>query len=283
MKIVMVVVSAAVVVWMVGGGRGVRTARASQVSVTEVGASVVVFGTRAGNVVASVGPDGALLAGTPAAAGTAEIAKLLDARTKSTARYVFVEPEDPATSEGDAGWGKRGAFVTMQELALQLLGGNVMGAAPPLPERLVKLGVDRPRVAFSHVLAFDLNGEAIHIVHQPAGQDQANCIVHFHVANLIYLGEMFPGDGYPRIDVVQGGRVDGLIQILSGWTGKDLKVALARGKVTTGEDVEALVKVMTAVRGSVAKMVQAGKSADEIVAAKPAAEFDAKGCRVMNL
>jgi len=80
-------------------------------------------------------------------------------RTKSAARYVVIYPQDPAHSEGDAGWGPRGAFVAMQENALERLGGHVMGAPRPLPPRLVELGVDRPRVAFSEVLTFDLNGE----------------------------------------------------------------------------------------------------------------------------
>jgi hypothetical protein len=42
-------------------------------------------------------------------------------------------------------------------------------------------------------------------VKQP-GYSDADAIVHFHVANLVYLGEVFPGDGYPEIDPAQGGR-----------------------------------------------------------------------------
>jgi len=261
--------------WLASGRVHAR-ADGAGVSVTEVTRNVLVFGTGAGNVVASVGPDGALLVGTPAAADTAAIEKILEGRTKSAARYVLVGPEDPASSEGDAGWGKRGAFVAMQELAQQLIGGDVMGAPEPLPVRFVKLGVDRPRVAFSDVLAFDLNGEAIHIVHQPAGQVNANCLVHFHVANLIYFGDAFPGDEYPRIELDRGGRIDGLIQILGGWTDKSLKIVPARGKVATGTEMKEFVEMLTAVTGNVRGMVKAGMTTSEIVAAKPAAEFDAK-------
>ncbi len=125
------------------------------VGVTEVTPELLVFATAAGNVVASVGPDGALLVGTPAAA---------------------------------AGWGRRGAFVAMHENALQRISGNVMGPPPPLPPRFTELGVDRPRIAFSEVLAFDINAESIHVVHQKPGYSNADAIVHFHVAKLIYLG-----------------------------------------------------------------------------------------------
>jgi len=42
--------------------------------------------------------------------------------------------------------------------------------------------------------------------------------VHFHVANLVYLGEVFPGDGYPAVDPAQIGQLDELIKTLSSWT-----------------------------------------------------------------
>jgi hypothetical protein len=139
------------------------------VGVTEIAPNLLVFSTTAGNVVASVGPDGALLVGTPTATSTEQISHILAARTKCPVRYVVIARQDLAHSEGDAGWGRHGAFVAMHENALQRVGGNVMGAPPPLEPRFVKLGVDRPRIAFSEVLAFDLNGESIHIVHQKPG------------------------------------------------------------------------------------------------------------------
>ena len=106
------------------------------VGFTEVTPNVVVFSTRTGNVVALVGPDGTLLIGTPSADSTERIFSELAKRTKSPARYVVIAPEDPAHSEGDAGWGHRGAFVVMQEKALERLGGHVMGAPKPLSGRI---------------------------------------------------------------------------------------------------------------------------------------------------
>src|SRR5579862_3646465 len=82
-------------------------------TVTEINPGLLVFSTAAGNVVASVGPDGALLVGTPSAASTPQISNILASRTRSAVRYVVIAPEAPAHSEGDAGWGRRGAFVAM--------------------------------------------------------------------------------------------------------------------------------------------------------------------------
>ena len=245
------------------------------VGITEISQRVLVFSTATGNVVASVGPDGALLIGTPSAASTLQNSKILASRTRSPVRYVVIAPEDSAHSEGDAGWGRRGAFVSMQENALQRIGGNVMGAPPPLSHRFIELRVDRPRIAFSEVLAFDLNEESIHVVHQSPGYSNADAIVHFHVANLIYLGEVFPGDGYPAIDPTQGGTLDGLLKTLTGWTDDKFRVVPARGKVTTGAAVKVFRDMIATVRDRVQKMINLGQDENQILAEHPTADFDA--------
>jgi hypothetical protein len=246
------------------------------VNVTQISPTLLVFATSTGNVVASVGPDGALLIGTPSAASTPTIAKILAQRTKSPTRYVVVFPSNPGHSQGDAGWGRLGAFVAMQENALQRIGGNRMGAPTPLPPRLRQLGVDRPRIAFSEVLAFDLNGEAIHIVRQSPGYSNADAIAHFHVANVIYLGNLFPGDSYPEIDTSQGGTLDGLIKTLDAWTDLKFRIVPQYGKPTTGAAVNAYREMITTVRDRVQRLIQEHKSEAEIVAVHPSAEFDAK-------
>lgn len=246
------------------------------VTVHELGPNIMVFSTATGNVVASVGKDGVLLVGTPSVASTSQISHVLAARTRSPVRYVVIAPTDPSHSEGDAGWGRRGAFVAMQENALGRLGGHVMGATRPLPSRFIQLGVDRPRISFSDVLSFDINGEAIHVVHQPAAYSDADSIVHFHVANLVYLGEVFPGDGYPEIDVAQKGNLEGLIKILSSWTDSSLRVVPARGNVTDGAAVKAFLDMVTTVRDRVRHLIDAGQTEQQVLAAQPTKDFDAQ-------
>ena len=246
------------------------------VRVTEITPGLLVFSTTAGNVVASVGPDGAFLVGTPATASTTYISNLVASRTKSAVRYVVIAPLDLAHSEGDAGWGRLGAFVAMHENALQRIGGNVMGTPPPLSRRFTELKVDRPRIAFSEVLAFDINGESIHIVHQEPGYSNADAIVHFHVANLIYLGEVFPGDGYPAIDPAQGGTLEGLVNTLDGWTDSAFRIVPARGEATNGASVKAFRDMIVAVRDRMKPLIAAGRTEGQILAEHPTAEFDAR-------
>jgi hypothetical protein len=247
-----------------------------RVGITEITPDVLVFSTSNGNVVASVGPDGALLVGTPSSSSTASISSILKARNSSPVRYVVVSPEDPAQSEGDAGWGRLGACVAMQEAALERLGGHAMGAAAPVPPRFVELRIDRPRVSFSEVLSFDLNGEAIHIIHQKAGYSNADAITHFHIANVLYFGEVFPGDGYPRIDQQQGGQIAGLLKILDPWTESRFHVVPARGAVTNGESVKAFTEMIVIIRDRIKSMINEGNTEAEIIARHPTSDFDGR-------
>jgi len=241
---------------------------------TEITPMTLVFSTSGGNVVASVGPDGVLLVGSPSASSTAPISDVLGRRTKSAFRYVVIFPQDSSRSEGDAGWQKRGAFVAMQENALQRLGGGGMGNPKPLPATLAQLGVERPRVAFSEVLKFDINGDAVHIVHQKPGYSDADAIAHFHKANLVYLGEVFPGDGYPEIDAAHGGTLDGLLNTINPWAGGTWRVVPARGNVVDGNALKEYRDMIVAVRDHVYAMVKVCKSEEEIIAAHPTATFD---------
>lgn len=241
----------------------------------EITPNLPVFSTTDG-VVASVGRDGAFLVGTPTAASTSKISDVLAARTKSAFRYVVIAPQDRSHSEGDAGWQRRGAFVVMHENALQRLGGDAMGAPPPPPARFAALGVQHPRMAFSEVLAFDLNGEAIHFVHQKPGYSSADSLVHFHVGTTVYWDEVFPGGGYPKIDESQGGTLDGLLKTLKPWTDGAIKIVPARGRVTNGGTVKAFRDMIVTVQDRVQHLAAAGKTESQAVAEHPTSDFDAE-------
>jgi hypothetical protein len=247
-----------------------------EVSQTEITPSVLVFRTNSGNIVVSVGSDGALLIGTPSRTSTARISDILATRTKSSLRYVVIFPQYGEHAEGDAGWTRRGAFVAMHENALRRLGGAAMGPPTPPPAHWAQLGLERPAIAFSEVLAFDMNRDAIHVVHQKPGYTDADAIAHFHAANLLYFGEVFPGDGYPKVDPGEGGQLDGILTTLEPWTVGTIRVVPARGSVTDGAALKAFCAMIVTIRNRVEAMMKSGKSESQIIAQHPTAEFDSR-------
>ncbi|HPO00305.1 MAG TPA: hypothetical protein PK879_06300, partial [Opitutaceae bacterium] len=82
---------------------------------------------------------------------------------------------------------------------------------------------------------------------------------------------------YPYIDVATGGWIDGMIagcrEILARIDDKTLVVP-GHGPVTDKAHLEAYVAMLSGISAKITPMVKAGKSLDEVKAAKPTADYD---------
>ena len=246
------------------------------VKIEDLSHGVVLFKTSSGNVIGLIGSDGAILVGTPSVESTKEINKFISDRTKSTFRYVVIPDTPVDDSQGDAGWGREGAVAVMQEKALERLGGHAMGPPQSLPLRLVKLGVERPQVSFSDVICFDFKTEAVHVIHQQAGHNNSDWLAHFHVANVVYFGPVFPGDSYPDIDLRNGGSLDGLIAELTPWTDESTRIIPMWGEPANGIAVKEFLNMLMTVQDRVHRLVSEGKSEQQVQSSEVTREFDSR-------
>lgn len=236
-----------------------------QVRVTQLSDHVALIQSAKGNMVASYGGDGAVVAGEMDTLSAAAVAETLLVRSTPSRRIVVLDIAGPGSAgQGDAGWDQRGALVIMQELGVRRMPRG-------FPE-----GLRRPRSEFSQFFSIEMNGESIHAVHQEPGYSNSDVLVHFEGANVIYLGESFPGDGYPRIDAELGGTLDGLLKTLEGWASPELRARFvgARGPLASSADVMAFRDMVKAVAAEVGRLKAAGKSVDAVVAAHPTASYD---------
>jgi glyoxylase-like metal-dependent hydrolase (beta-lactamase superfamily II) len=103
--------------------------------------------------------------------------------------------------------------------------------------------------------------------------------VYFTKADVLALGDTFWTAGYPFIDNQDGGNIDAAIK----WADKAIErttnktiVVPGHGPVGTRADLIAFRDMLVEVRHNVAVLKQQGKSLDEIIAAKPTADFDAR-------
>lgn len=237
----------------------------SQVRVTSLGEHVILLQTPRGNLVASVGPEGAVLVGAVDTLSAAAIADTLTARTGSPRRFVIAIAGLASVGQADGGWDRLGALVTMQELAVRRMA------------KIATPGLRRPRGEFSQFFSLELNDESIHAVQQEPGYATSDVLVHFHTSHVVYLGESYPGDGYPPIDSVLGGTVEGLLKTLEPWTrSPNVRFVGARGALARDTDIRAFREMVTAVRDRVRSLKQAGRSIAQVIAGRPTAQYDAR-------
>jgi hypothetical protein len=92
-------------------------------------------------------------------------------------------------------------------------------------------------------------------------------------------GDVFCADAYPIPDYCTNGWLGGLTNATKALVGlSDAKtlVVPGRGAVQTRAALESQFEMCTAVRGAIAALMKQGKGADEIIAAAPTKDFDAK-------
>ncbi|MDB9737865.1 MBL fold metallo-hydrolase [Gammaproteobacteria bacterium] len=102
-------------------------------------------------------------------------------------------------------------------------------------------------------------------------------VVIFKAHNAVHMGDVFNNAGYPFIDVDSGGSIDGMInfceQTLNIST-EDTIVIPGHGPVTNTATLGRYVTMLKTVRDRVALMIAEDKSMEEVVSAKPTADFD---------
>lgn len=137
----------------------------------------------------------------------------------------------------------------------------------------------RPTLLVDDEKTFAFDGTRIEVEHFGAGHTDGDLWVYFAKADVLALGDTFWNGYYPFIDNQDGGNINDAIK----WANKaidrttaDTIVVPGHGPVGTRTDLIAFRNMLVAVRDNVLALKKQGKSLDEIIAAKPSADFDDK-------
>lgn len=170
-------------------------------------------------------------------------------------------------------------------------GGTVIVAHAKVRERMSKEGfiealgyrtepsppIALPVVTFTSDLSFHLNGEEIRVFHVQNAHTDGDAIVHFVTSDVIHMGDIFFNGLYPFIDTSSGGSIHGVIQAVDRvltMVKAETKIIPGHGPLATAGELRGYRDMLVKVRNAVATLVEAGKTREETVAAKPTGPFD---------
>jgi cyclase len=119
--------------------------------------------------------------------------------------------------------------------------------------------------------------------HQPAATTDGDSIVFFRGSEVIHAGDIFSTVSYPRIDLANGGSIDGVIEGLNSIL--DLAIPENRaqggtwvipghGRLSDTADVASYRNMVTMIRDRVRAMVRDGMTLEQVIAARPTMDFD---------
>jgi cyclase len=127
---------------------------------------------------------------------------------------------------------------------------------------------------------FDLHvgSEVLHLAAVPPAHTDGDLIVHFTSLDVIHTGDLFSNGFYPNIDGSSLGWIGGMISAadrILKLAGPKTRIIPGHGPMATAAELAAFRKMLVTVHDRLAPMLDAGKTIQEAIAARPTHDLDA--------
>jgi cyclase len=248
-----------------------------QVTTTLLGGSVYGIDGQGGRAAALVGPEGIFLVDAQSAAINERIVAALKALSPAPIRFLVNTHVHADHTGGNENFAKLGVTILGRpKLLAQLVAPKpAPNGQTPAPSPVGAL----PIVLYDNPLTVNLNGETVQMIPLAPAHTDGDTAVRFVKGDVLMTGDVFRSEGFPAAAITNGGSVLGLLQaldILIANAGPATKVVPGHGPVT---DRAALVfhrDMAATVRDRVRQAIREGKTLEQIRAAKPTADFEAR-------
>ncbi|MCZ6778911.1 MAG: MBL fold metallo-hydrolase [Acidobacteria bacterium] len=231
-----------------------------------------------GNLAVSVGGDGAFLVDDQFAPLTEKIQAAISKITDKPVRFVINTHWHHDHVGGNENFGKAGSLIVAHEnvrkrMSVEQFLEAFDNRVPASPAGAL------PVITFTDSVTFHWNDEEIHIFHVENAHTDGDAVVHFKNSNALHTGDLYFNGFYPFIDVSSNGSIEGVIRgadkILK-MIDDSTKIVPGHGPLSNKKELKAYRDMLADVRDAVSSLVAAGKTKEEVLAAKPTQPWDAK-------
>ena len=249
-----------------------------EIKTTDLGDNIYMLEGQGGNITVAVGKDGIIMVDGQYAPLHDKIKAAIEAISKKPIKYLINTHFHGDHTGGNELFARDGATIVSQvnvknRLAAGTSNGLTGAKTPPAPPAAL------PSDTYSNFSKIRLEGRVADLKHIANAHTDGDTYVWFKTANVLSTGDTFTNGRYPNIDFANGGNIRGMIAATDAY----LKLVNARTRIVPGHgplaDKAALMEYRTmliSAHDRMAKLVKEGKSEDEVVAAKPFTDFDAK-------
>jgi glyoxylase-like metal-dependent hydrolase (beta-lactamase superfamily II) len=255
-----------------------NAAATAKIKVTTLRGNVSVLEGSGGNIVALTGRDGKVLVDAGITGSRPQITEALANLSDDPIKHLINTHWHFDHTDGNEWLHSVGAEISAHENTRKHLAATTrvedwdftFPAAPvsALPTKL-----------FNSEQTLHLNGATLSVKYYPQAHTNSDISVHFADANIIAVADTFWNGHYPFIDYSTGGSLDGMIRAaeanVAGVTDKTIVIP-GHGPIGNKSQLIEFRDMLVSVRDKVSKLKKEGKSLEEVVAAKPTADYDAK-------
>jgi cyclase len=249
-----------------------------QIKTIDLGNKTYMLEGAGGNMTVAVGNDGVILVDTEFAPLHDKIKAAIAKLTPLPVKYVINTHYHGDHTGGNAAFHKEGATIVAQDnIRLRLAAGSTNGLTGRRtePQPADAIPTETYLGGCKDVSVGGRTAEACHVNNAHTDGDSW---INFHDANVIATGDVFTRN-YPNIDWGSGGGINGVINATNVFlkaVNDNTKIVPGHGALATKADLQQYHDMLVQVRDRIRKLVDEGKTEQQVVDAKPLADLDAK-------
>ena len=136
-----------------------------------------------------------------------------------------------------------------------------------------------PIASYEDRMQMFFNGEQIDLLHAGPAHTMGDTAVIFRGSNIVHMGDVYNNSGYPFIDADNGGDLEGMIAFCEAVLREidgDTIVVPGHGPVAGYDDLAEYITMLTEIRGKMRALIGQGATLEEVIAAAPTANWDAR-------
>jgi cyclase len=251
-----------------------------EVKTTDLGNKTYMLEGAGGNVTFAVGTDGIIMVDSQFAPMHDKLKAAIEKISPLPIKYLINTHYHGDHTGGNAAFHKDGATVVAQDnIRVRLVAGTTNGltGAKTPPQPADALPTDTYSGGSKTVT---VGGRKAQLNHVYNAHTDGDTWVFFDDANVLDTGDTFGNTGrYNTIDFANGGDIRGLIRAADAYikvSNDQTKVVPGHGTLANKANLIAWHEMLVTSRDRIQKLFNEGKSEQEVVAAKPLADLDAK-------
>jgi glyoxylase-like metal-dependent hydrolase (beta-lactamase superfamily II) len=238
----------------------------------------VLFGA-GGNIVVSIGEQGVLIVDDQYPAIGAKIRDAIQAVGGGDVDFVINTHWHFDHTNGNPLLAATGSWIVSQANSRQMmLADRIINLVNVRVEQAASPPQGLPVITYDDRLVFHFNAQQIDLLHFGPAHTTGDTAVIFRGSNAVHMGDIFSNWGYPFIDADNGGGLDGVVAFggaILNEINENTIVIPGHGPVATYADLEEYFSMLRTIRDRLAVLIADGATLDEVIAAKPTAEWDA--------
>jgi cyclase len=229
-----------------------------------------------GTISVLTGPDGVLLVDGQFAPLTDKLVAAIRKLSDQPIRFLVNTHVHGDHTGGNENFAKQGALIFSRDQLRARLANPAPGpsGAPGTPAPAKAL----PVVTYDGPVTIHANGEDVQLIPIRAAHTDGDTLIRFPKLDILATGDYYRSLGYPRVDLTNGGTLEGLLAGLGetiGLAGPKTKIIPGHGAIVDRNAVIAQRDLVLAMRDKLRPLVARGMSVEEVLAAKLTADSEA--------